>query len=377
MGVYMQDWKFKSSNCPPVTVIVPMRNQEHNLSRLVANLRSQTVRDAQFLLIDDGSTDHTFQKAQELIDGDRRFEVYTKEYTGTGSTRNYGIARARGRYLFFLDADDQIATSRTLETLCEVANRKDVPVCGGSIQFIKRGKVIVPTYAWTPRNERIFDSFLSANALPEEPFEYFLKSGIYSYSEYQYDAGFTRFVFRRDLIQNNGILFPKRRYFEDPVFFTRAMDAANHFAVVPDVVYIYTVGWHPVLHDENYFLETLQGIRENLLFSKERGYKRLHRITCARFRQCNDIDLVLNDSNIVSLRQAARDMWSEFDKKFAEEGSAVEVPRCVYAVEAYKSKEWNSAHARIVRMMRTTCARIVRTVKSLRLMKSLQNLTDA
>jgi hypothetical protein len=155
------------------------------------------------------------------------------------------------------------------------------------------------------------------------------------------------------------------------------MDAANHFAVVPGVVYIYTVGWHPALHDENYFLETLQGIRENLLFSKERGYKRLHRITCARFRQCNDIDLVLNDSNIVALRQAARDMWSEFDKKFAEEGSAVEVPRCVCAVEAYKSKEWNSAHARIVRMMRTTCARIVRTVKSLRLMKSLQNLTDA
>ena len=50
MGVCMQDWKFKSSNYPPVTVIVPMRNQEHNLSRLVANLRSQTVRDAQFLL---------------------------------------------------------------------------------------------------------------------------------------------------------------------------------------------------------------------------------------------------------------------------------------------------------------------------------------
>lgn len=370
----MYNWKLRSSNDPLVTVIVPMHNQEHNLSRLVANLRLQTVRNAQFLLIDDGSTDHTFQAAQELINGDGRFEVYTKEHTGTGATRNYGMTRAHGRYLFFLDADDQIAASRTLETLCEVADREDVPVCGGSIQFIKRGKEIVPTHAWTPQDERVLDSFLCANALPEEPFEYFLKSGVYRYSEYQYDAGFTRFVFRRDIIQNNRILFPRRRYFEDPVFFTKAMDAADYFIIVPGVTYIYTVGWHPVLHDKSYFLEVLHGIRENLLFSKEHGYKRLHRITCARFRQCNDIDLVLNDSNIVVLRQAVRDAWSVFDKEFAEEGLAVEVPRCVCAVEAYKSREWNSAHERIGRMRRVACARIVRTVKSLRCMKALQNL---
>ena len=96
-----------------------------------------------------------------------------------------------------------------------------------------------------------------------------------------------------------------------------------------------------------------------------------------RFRQCNDIDLVLNDSNIVVLRQAVRDAWSAFDKEFAEEGSAVEVPRCVCAVEAYKTREWNSVRARIGRMRRVACAQIVRTVKSLRLMKSLQNLIDA
>lgn len=370
----MYNWKFRPSNDPLVTVIVPMHNQEHNLSRLVANLRLQTVRNAQFLLIDDGSTDHTFQVAQELINGDRRFEVHTKAHTGTGSTRNYGMTRAHGRYLFFLDADDQIAASGTLEMLCEVADREDVPVCGGSIRFIKRGKEIVPTHAWTPQDERVLDSFLRVNALPEEPFEYFSKSGVYWYSDYQYDAGFTRFVFRRDIIQNNGILFPRRRYFEDPVFFTRAMDAAAHFVTVPDVTYIYTVGWHPVLHDKSYFLEVLQGIRENLLFSKEHGYKRLHRVTCVRFRQCNDIDLVLNDSNIVVLRQAVRDAWSAFDKEFAEEGSTVEVPRCVCAVEAYKTREWNSVRARIERMRQMTYAQIVRTIKSLRCIKALHNL---
>lgn len=354
-------------NEPSVSVIVPMYNQRRGLRRLVDNLRSQTLPDAQFVIVDDGSTDGSFDKARELVSGDPRFEVFSQENAGTGAARNAGIRYARGRYLFFLDADDRIAFPDVLARLCAVADREGVSVSGGSIRFEKRGCPLARGAEWSPDAYCDLDGFAS-RTLSEEPFEYFSEGGVFSYSQYQYDAGFTRFLYSRDLIVGNGICFPERRYFEDPAFFIAAMDAAGAFAAVPDDVYVYTVGWHGGCHDERYFLETLRGIEENLVFSKKRGYPRLHAITAVRAKYCHDIDLVLSDGNIERLRSAAHAMWDAFDPAFAECGDAVPVPACLGMVDSYGSPEWDAPEARRQRARRRVRARLVGAVKGSRLM---------
>lgn len=357
-----------------VTVIVPMFNQTHNLPGLISNLKSQTISDSEFLLIDDGSTDGTYDRACELAANDTRFRVLTKENTGAGATRNYGIDRARGKYLFFLDADDRIAKPGTLNLLCAKAEEKDVQICGGSIQFMKRGIEVVPTMHWRPDGE-VMEQLMGSNGLAEEPFEYFAEEGVYEYRDYQYDAGFTRFVYLKDLLVSNEIRFPERRYFEDPIFLIRAMDAAGCFAVVPEITYVYTIGWHPVRRDEAFFLETIEGIRQNLNFSREHGYRRLHRITqCSRLGQLDDMDLVLDDSNIDQLRSAVRCMWDAFDSDFAEGDRSAPVPSCVLAVDSYGSDEWNLPRARIWRIKRRTRAKLVAAIKGSRAMKRIQSI---
>lgn len=352
---------------PMVTVIVPMYNQERNLRGLVEGLRRQTVPDAEFMLVDDGSTDRTLSLARALVTRDPRFVVLAKENSGAGTTRNYAMRRARGRYLFFLDADDRIAEDTTLEELCTIADQEHVPICGGSIRFAKRGKLQAsPQCVWTPERDA-FQYFLGTKRLQDEPYEYFGQSGVYDYSQYQYDAGFTRFIYSRELLLDNEVLFPKRRYLEDPAFFVRAFDAAGHFGAIERPSYIYNVGWHPLVHDERYFLETLEGIRQNLVFSRERGYRRLHRITCNRFRQCDDVDLVIGDKNVGELSGAVHATWEAFDPDFAEGGHDVALPQCVIAVDSYGSASWNSASARLNRVRRKARAEAVRLAKGSRL----------
>lgn len=352
-------------NTVEVSVIVPMYNQVNNLRSLINNLSSQSMASSEFILIDDGSTDNTYQTARNLTRGDHRFKVYTQHNSGTGSARNFGIHHAKGKYLFFLDADDAIAENNTLEELCATANRYEMAICGGSIMFKKRGRAYLGHDGFGDISDS-FKLFLNTTDIRDEPYMYFIENNIYRYMDYQYDLGFTRFVYLRSLLVDNNILFPERPYFEDPVFLTRALDAAGKFCSIPKTTYIYNIGWHPAIHDTRYFVETMRGIRQNLIFSRERGYRKLHRITCNRFRQCNNIDLVLSDENIDELSNAAYEMWEAFDPNYAEEGNSVVVPRCLAAVNSYGSASWYSMSARLDRAKRKTREEIAGFVKGSR-----------
>lgn len=277
---------------PRLTVIVPIYNRSREVERLIGNLSAQDMPDAEFLLIDDGSTDDTVACIKRLLPGDDRFRFITKPNTGTGDTRNLGIHEARGSWVFFLDPDDAIPSAGTLSRLVSLAESEHVEVAGGDTQFEKRGKTLPAVDGWSDNEPSIMEAWVSVvGDLPREPFEYFGSEGVFNYRVYQYDAGFSRFVYSRDLLVDNGIEFPCATFFEDPLFFVRAMDAASQFAVIAEPTYVYRIGSHPGRYDFQFCKEHLQGFRSNLLFSKEQGYCRLHRITYERFKR---FDAVVN-----------------------------------------------------------------------------------
>ncbi len=101
---------------PAISVIIPVYNVESFLPRCVDSVLSQTFRDIEILLIDDGSTDSSGQLCDELTLTDGRIRVIHKENGGIGDARNTGIDHAQGEYLIFLDSDDYIDADM-LETL--------------------------------------------------------------------------------------------------------------------------------------------------------------------------------------------------------------------------------------------------------------------
>ena len=93
-----------------LSVIVPVYNVEKYLRECLDSLAAQTLRDYELILVNDGSTDGS----QALIDEytarfPRLITAMTVTNGGQGRARNFGIERARGEYLGFVDSDDSVA----------------------------------------------------------------------------------------------------------------------------------------------------------------------------------------------------------------------------------------------------------------------------
>lgn len=100
-----------------VTVIIPTFNRALMLRQAVESVFAQTFTDYEIVVVDDGSTDETVHVLHPVIS---KIHYYYKPQGGPSQARNYGIARASGEYVAFLDSDDQW-DPRFLEVVMEKA----------------------------------------------------------------------------------------------------------------------------------------------------------------------------------------------------------------------------------------------------------------
>ena len=92
-----------------ISIIVPIYNVEKYLRMCLDSIENQTYSNIEVLLIDDGSTDDSCKICQEYVSRDSRFRYIKKENGGASDARNFGIARAKGEYLSFVDSDDWLS----------------------------------------------------------------------------------------------------------------------------------------------------------------------------------------------------------------------------------------------------------------------------
>lgn len=89
------------------SIIVPVYKTEKYLSNCVDSILSQTYRNFELILVDDGSPDHCPRLCDEYAKRDHRVRVFHKENGGAASARNIGIHAAQGDYILFADSDDK------------------------------------------------------------------------------------------------------------------------------------------------------------------------------------------------------------------------------------------------------------------------------
>lgn len=93
---------------PQVSIIVPVYKVEKYIHRCVDSLVNQTLRDIEIILVDDGSPDNCPMICDQLSESDERIKVVHKQNGGLSSARNAGMKVAVGRYLGFVDSDDDV-----------------------------------------------------------------------------------------------------------------------------------------------------------------------------------------------------------------------------------------------------------------------------
>lgn len=110
---------------PLVSVVIPVYKVEAYLERCVDSVLSQTLRDLQIILVDDGSPDNCPRICDDYAKRDPRIQVIHKKNGGLASARNAGMDAATGKWLFFLDSDDWLEPEG-LEGLAAVGEEHDV-----------------------------------------------------------------------------------------------------------------------------------------------------------------------------------------------------------------------------------------------------------
>lgn len=93
---------------PLISIIVPVFNVEKYLSRCLDSIIKQTFRDVEILLIDDGSSDNSYEIMSEYAQKDSRIKIFKCKHKGITTVRKNGIEWASGNYIGFVDSDDWI-----------------------------------------------------------------------------------------------------------------------------------------------------------------------------------------------------------------------------------------------------------------------------
>lgn len=89
-----------------VSVIIPVYNVQDYLEKCVESITTQTYKELEIILVDDGSTDCSKEMCDKFAQKDPRIRVIHKDNGGLSDARNTGARQAEGKYLFFLDSDD-------------------------------------------------------------------------------------------------------------------------------------------------------------------------------------------------------------------------------------------------------------------------------
>lgn len=113
-----------------ISIIVPVYNAELYLSRCVESIKRQTYRSWELLLVDDGATDRSGEICDDYAKSDNRIKVFHNENSGAAAARYYGVKKAVGDYLVFVDADDSLPDN-SLSQLYLYSNKYGVDIAVG------------------------------------------------------------------------------------------------------------------------------------------------------------------------------------------------------------------------------------------------------
>jgi len=168
-----------------LSVIIPIYNSEKYIDKCLSSLLNQSFQDFEIIVIDDGSSDNSRQKADEILKGRHNCTIISKDNAGVSAARNSGLLLAKGEWITFVDSDDYLAPD-FLEKMIHFSSYCDLLVSG--IIFMK--------------GEKEFRRYLPPN---DEWGVNDLKQGKASYLDYM--ASSVGRFFRRNIIENNKLHF--------------------------------------------------------------------------------------------------------------------------------------------------------------------------
>ena len=180
---------------PAISIIIPAYKVEAWIRRAVQTLQEQTFGDWELIIVDDGSPDATGQLADDLALQDERIRVIHQQNCGAAGARNNAIAVARGKYLYFMDADDWCEPTM-LEDMHSFAEAND-------LQLVVTGFYIDTYYS----DNQFYREQRNASNVIYTTQQEFRENACKLFDAQLLYAPWNK-LYRRDYLADNNILFP-------------------------------------------------------------------------------------------------------------------------------------------------------------------------
>ena len=277
-----------------VSVIIPVYNGEKYLEDTLKSVSAQTLSEIEILCVDDGSTDHSWEILQQFAAQDSRIVLLKQKNAGAGAARNYGLKTAKGKYIAFIDSDDLYPSVHTLQMMYEAAEKNQALICGGSL------------------NKLNGDNLITDPALFEPEYT-FKQNGFINYADYQFDYGYWRFLYRRDFLLQNHIVFPNYRRQQDPPFFIKAMGEAGRFYALKDATYVYRVDHKKFVWTERNAIDMFSSIVESMGIAAKHQLDHLYCSLCDHLTTWSFQSAVAANLKSLAVQEIVKKVFSEID----------------------------------------------------------------
>ncbi|HTO14253.1 MAG TPA: glycosyltransferase family 2 protein [Edaphocola sp.] len=117
-----------------ISVVIPIYNVNTYLEKCVSSVISQSYKNLEIILVNDGSTDNSGEIAEDFAKNDKRIKVVHQENGGLSAARNTGLKHTSGDYVFYLDSDDYLA-SNALELLIGAAIKYNAEIVQANFYY--------------------------------------------------------------------------------------------------------------------------------------------------------------------------------------------------------------------------------------------------
>lgn len=214
---------------PKVSIIIPVHNVEKYLKESLDSVINQTLEDIEIICIDNKSEDKSLDILKEYARKDDRFLIFeNKENIKQGLARNFGIEKARGEYIFFVDGDDFIKND-CLEKMYNKAKNddSDITIC-----------------CWAPYDNKTKKinykhDYALLKQIPEDFTEKVfswrdIKDNIFWQSSVPWDK-----IYKRKFLIQKDVKFPGGVFFEDNVFVYDAFFKSSKISILREPLIFY------------------------------------------------------------------------------------------------------------------------------------------
>lgn len=203
---------------PLISVVLPVFNAAGTIGRAVDSIRVQTHTEWELVIVEDGSTDDTPQRVEELARGESRIRAWSLPRRGLVAALNAGLAAARGRYVARMDADDEAHAERLAAQVEFLEAQPGIGLAGSLVDF--GGDAVAHAgyalhVAWI--NSLVTPEQIARNRFVESPFAH------------------PSVMFRRELVSQHGG-YAAGDFPEDYELWLRWLDAGVRMAKVPRVL---------------------------------------------------------------------------------------------------------------------------------------------